>query len=139
MRAIDLAMFIIILEMSIGFLGSTGDVGLNLYGTHGDYLRRDMSEYSINAQKNTSLGDGLAKTSAPTIADYFLFGAQWLFAGINFFIQIATAFLAISFTLQTKFGIPFIPIGAFVQGIVYLIYMWAIVQWKSGRGGGSFD
>lgn len=137
MRAWDLAMFIIMVEMSIGFLGGIGFYPNDASGQPVDYLKSEQGGSIITFQKNITDENFIANRELG-IADYFKFGLDWIFASWNMLIQIIIAFVGISFILYKQFNIP-IELCVFIQGIVYLIYTWGFIQWRSGRGGRSFE
>jgi hypothetical protein len=132
MRAWDLAVFIIMIEMSIGFLA--GLQGLYLYTP---YLNADQGGEISTYQQNITDPGGIVKKEV-SIGDYLKFGLDWIFASFNMIVMIVTAFVAFSWILYHEFGLP-IELCLFIQGIVYLIYTWGFIQWKSGKGGQAFE
>jgi len=145
MRAIDLAVFVILIEMSIGFLGVIGAGNVNTLadGTQTPQVQQMVYEqggdYGVGGrwqQRGSTVA--LANTTQPSVLDYVRFGIDWISGGFFMLLQIMAAFFAISWVLYTKFKIP-MEICVFIQGIVWLIYSWALIQWKSGRGGAQFE
>lgn len=130
MRAWDLAVFVIMVEMCLGFLaelpGLYNAPTLVAHEQGGDIYQWQHSNM------NTEFGTRL------TIGDYLKFAMDWVLAGYNMLVTVLTAFFAISLILYRDFGLPS-ELCFFVQGIVYLIYTWALVQWRSGRGGQAFE
>jgi hypothetical protein len=136
----NLAVFVIIIEMSIGFLA-----GIGYYPTTGgvetSFVKADQDiPYIVNAQAaNESLRtEWMPKEGGIGGADYLQFTIDWITAGFTMMLRLMQAFLAISTILYNDFKIP-LEICAFVQGIVYMIYTWGFIQWQSGRGGGGFE
>ena len=139
MRAMNLAVFVIIIEMSIGFLA-----GIGYYPAHGgeqaNFIQADQKvPYIVNAQASneTTLKTGWMPNGLSG-ADYLQFTIDWITAGFSMMLKIMQAFLAISTILYTSFHVP-TEICVFIQGIVYMIYTWGFIQWQSGRGGGGFE
>ncbi len=128
MRAWDLAIFVIMIEMSIGFIA-----GLGFYD-HPSLMSVQNGE--INRYQTENINETFAEK--PTIADYLKFSLDWVFASFNMFIMIVSAFVGISWILYTTFKLP-LTLCFFIQGIVYLIYTWGFIQWRSGRGGQAFE
>ena len=139
MRAIDLAMFIIIMEMSLGFL-TVIDFGHVNSGARVDRVMDPErgGDYGVGGTWQNRNSIPSPDSAKPSVVDYLKFGVDWGIAGFFGALQLIGAFVAISWILYTKFQIP-MEICVFVQGIIYLIYTWAIIQWKAGRSGGQFD
>lgn len=136
MRAMDLAVFIIMIEMAIGFMGGM-HFYTDKYGEDVDYMQSGLAQGGYVRQFQT---ENITTTFAekPTIADYFKFALDWVFASFNMILMIVGAFFAIGLLLNIQFGLPAY-LCVFIQGIVYLIYMWGFIQWRSGRGGQAFE
>jgi hypothetical protein len=136
MRAMDLAVFIIMIEMSIGFLG-----GMHFYtneaGEDVDYMQSGLAQGGYVERFQT---ENISETYAekPGIADYFKFALDWVFASFNMILMLVGAFFVIGALLNIQFGLP-LYLCVFIQGIVYLIYAWGFIQWRSGRGGQAFE
>jgi hypothetical protein len=137
MRAWDLAVFIILIEMSLGFLS----------GLHGFYTTQGQGLYHATQggavagwQQRSSTDEFVAGTEPGGLNgfDYLNFAIMWVLASFWMIITVLKAFFVISWDLYFVFGLP-ASLCAFIQGIVYLIYTWAFVQWKSGRGGQAFE
>jgi hypothetical protein len=133
----DLAVLIIMIEMSIGFLAGIGYYPNDASGESVDYLRADQGGVVSTFQKNITDEDYVSNNELG-IGDYLKFGLDWLFASWNMLIMVVKAFVGISFLLYTQFNIP-IQLCVFIQGIVWLIYTWGFIQWRSGRGGKAFE
>jgi hypothetical protein len=135
MRAIDLAMLIIIIEMGIGFLSSP-DLGLFTPSVLGAVNPDAASNvYVAQYQSNDSFK---SLTNQPSNVNMVTLALDWAFAGWSMFLSILTAFAFISWTLYSTFHLP-MQICLFVQGIVYFIYSLGILEWKSGKGMSYFD
>ena len=135
MRTMDLAMFIIIMEMCIGFITSP-NLGLFNQQQVG-YIGVDTAsnQYVTQYQSNDAFNNLTAK---PASVNVLTFAIDWIIAGWTMFLSIVTAFGLISLVLYSTFHLP-MEICLFVQGIVYLIYTWGFIQWKSGKGGRYFE
>jgi hypothetical protein len=131
----DLAMFIIIMEMCIGFL-TAPNLGLFTKEQIG-YVNVDAAsnQYVVQYQSNDSFNTLVAK---PANVNLLTFAMDWVIAGWTMFLSIVGAFVLISWTLYWTFHLP-MEICIFTQGIVYLIYTWGFIQWRSGRGGRYFE
>jgi hypothetical protein len=145
MRAWDLAVFVIFLEMSIGFvtvLGQPEYGQMGLFPNPGNnYFKADQGGYVKQFQQNVN-GSGINNDTGAigTIpkADILTFGMDFILAGFSTLMMIAGAFVAISWILYSQFHLD-PKLCVFIQGIVYIIYLWAFVQWKSGRGGRMYE
>lgn len=141
MRAWDLAIFIILLEMSIGFLSVLGDSPQNHGG--GLFTKANYTvKYFSGAEGGyiTTYQGSNASTAVGELpkVDPLSFAMDWIFFSFNMLIRIVEAFAAISIVLYRQFHLD-PQLCMFIQGIVYLIYTWAFIQWRSGRGGRAFE
>lgn len=132
----NIAVFIIILEMAIGFMASIGYYEGDVFYSPAQPGETGM-DYIVKAQNNDTLNSEYNPAEL-TIGDYLKFGIDWIFAGFLILVTIMSAFLGISWILYTTYHLPMV-LCVFVQGIIYLIYTWAFVQWRSGRGGAGFE
>jgi hypothetical protein len=143
MRAWDLAVFIIFAEMMIGFISILGDDpngpnhGGGLFSANnysGQYFAANPGGYVYDYQHTNATNTTGDKLSV----DYLTFAIDWIFASFNVLFRIVEAFVAISWVLYSQFHLE--PrFCLFLQGIVYFIYTWAFIQWRSGRGGKAFE
>ena len=141
MRGWDIAMLIIIMEMSIGFMGTLiedeAHHGGNLYGNMSRSVRYFSPEDNayITQYQTSNASKAIGDAGAINI---LTLGMDWILGGWNLLFSIITAFAAISITLNRQFGLD--PgLCAFIQGIIYLMYTWMFIQWRSGRGGRAFE
>lgn len=136
MRAMELAVLVIICEMCIGLIASN-DLGFFPKDTSGRmnstpfYVATQGGEIS-RYQNESPLGDDAKQL------DYLKLGLDWLFASFNMLIMIFKSFFFISYDLNKKFGLD--PVFCiFLQGVIYIIYTLGIIQWKAGRGLGMYE
>lgn len=146
MRAWDLALFVIFLEMSIGFVTvlaespENGGGGL-FHNPDNKYFVPEQGGEISKYQQNVTGVKGTNNTGAIGVipkADILTFGMDFLLAGFSTLLLIAGSFVAISWLLYTQFHLDY-KLCIFIQGLVYIIYLWAFVQWKSGRGGRMYE
>lgn len=133
MRAWDLAVFVIMIEMSIGFMS-----GLQFYEGIGGAGSLPVAQGGeVYRMQHENITETIALRE-PGIGDYLKFALNWVFASFNMMITIIRAFFFVSWDLYTVFHLP-MTLCLFIQGIVYLIYTWGFIQWRSGRGGQAFE
>jgi hypothetical protein len=128
MRAWDIAVLLICFNLAIGLVGSMG-IFTHMYYTPvqqnvmdaNDYMRGDINSTKdlINNQKQSN-------------ADYFSLGMM-IFGAWNLFISILLSALCVAPQLLA-FGMP-LPLVLVIQSLIYLIDIWGIIQFMSGRSG----
>jgi hypothetical protein len=122
----DFAFFVIFLEMAIGFVSVLGEAD----GGHAGQYQQNVTGSGF-ANSTGTMGE------VPK-ADILTFGMDFILAGFRTLMAIATSFVAFSWLLYSQFGID--PrVCVFIQGIIYIVYLWGFLQWKSGRGGRMFE
>ena len=131
----DVAMLAIIIQMCMGFL-SLPNLGLFTQAGIG-YMGVDANsnQYVTQYQSNSSLS---SLTQKPSDVNVLTFGIDWIIAGWTMWLNIIGAFTLIGWALFVTFHLP-MEICLFVQGWWVLIVTWAIIQWKSGRGGNYYE
>jgi hypothetical protein len=138
MRAWDLAVFVIIIEMSIGFVGILGEAapkGGGLFHNPDDSYFLPNQGGEISKWQNLNATDAVGPTEGINPLSFIV---DWIFFSFNMLFTMIGAFVAVSWVLYSEFHIA-PQLCAFIQGIVYLIYTWAFIQWRSGRGGRAFE
>lgn len=140
MRAWDLALFVIFLEMSIGFVTVLSEDGGLFPNPNNRYFVAEQGGEIQKYYQNVTSGAGNNTGAIGEIpkADILTFGMDFLLAGFRTLMMIAGSFVVISWLLYTQFHID-PKLCIFIQGLVYVIYLWAFVQWKSGRGGRMYE
>jgi hypothetical protein len=141
MRAWDLAVFIIFIEMAIGFFAILGDDpahgGGGLFPSE-NYTTKYFTPETGGAVYVYQHTNATNTTGEVGGVDYLKFAIDWIFASFTVLFTIISAFVGISWILYSQFHLE--PRLCFlIQGIVYFIYTWAFIQWRSGRGGKAFE
>jgi len=141
MRGWDLAVWVIIIEMSIGFIAVLGDSPAHGGGglfTSGNYTTRYFTPETGGAVYQYQHTQANQTTGIVGEVDYLKFAIDWIFASFSILLTMISAFVGISYILYTQFNLE--PrLCFFIQGLVYFIYTWAFIQWRSGRGGKAFE
>lgn len=130
MRAFDIALFIILLEATIGFSNALGIWEENYYqapnNTYTNYKVADLNTYN-----NATV------VSEPALIDRFVKGASDLIGSIAVglwgLFTIIFSIIYIYPELIKLFGIPS-ALGTFMQVGIYVIYLVGLYQWKSNKG-----
>jgi hypothetical protein len=137
MRMMDFAILIIFLQVFIGF---TIQLGQSQNGQMGLFPNPNNSffkgEQGGEIQKYQQSVNGTWGTTPE--ADLITFGMDFILAGFKTLIMIATSFLSISLVLYTQFGLD-PKFCAALQVVIYIVYLWGFLQWKSGRGGRMYE
>ena len=119
MRAWDITLFLIILQLVIGIVNGFGLFAVNYYATP----QNQYTQYNL-----TQLQEFQAE---PTLWDYFVMAVKVFIEGVIWFLKIVFAVAIIYPTLVNIMGIPPMIAGPF-QGILYLIDVLGYIQWKKG-------
>ena len=132
MRAADILLFCLCINAAIVMVDASGLGAMFTGAPQGE-------TGFLTPQKGGMWGNSLADISKSTSTggsltpyDMFAIGAAWL---------VETTIFMITFLLSAVFIIPalmrifFFPVwlATFVQALLYVTYMWAYVQWKSGK------
>jgi len=119
MRAYDILLFLVCLEASIGFVSS-----LNIF---------PVSYVDASAvQSNWNLEELEEQAQAQSVIDKVMLATDMLFKALSMFFNMLVAIVAIYIPLTTVLGVPS-EIALLLQGVVYVVYAWAIIQFLSGR------
>lgn len=122
MRAIEIAIFLIVLQASVGFVSgldlfSTGlDAGENQYTDYGDDTQWDREEDA---------------TTTPGVIDTASVAIDMTIGALLKVIEILGAIFIIYPVLVTTFMIP-APVAAILQVMIYAIYGIAYVEYRRG-------
>ena len=117
MRAYDILLFLVCLEASIGFVAS-----IDLFSTtYVDPSTVQLTDWNVQEIQNQS--------SSPSLLDTAIDG---LVKAIPQFFTMLLAIAIIYIPLTQTFGVP-TEVALLFQGVVYLVYTWAIIQFLSGR------
>jgi len=121
MRAYDILLFLVCLEATIGFVSS-----LHIFPA--DYV--DASAVQTPADWN--LQEVENQTASQSIFDKVMLATDMLFKALTMFLNMLVAIVAIYIPLTSVLGVPS-EIALLLQGVVYVVYAWAIIQFLSGR------
>ena len=129
MRAWDIAVLIICFNLAIGIVGSLGIF------THMYYTTAQQNVYEVDGymQGNGNATEKLIESSKNTNADYFSLGTM-LFGAFNMFLNVLSSAIFILPQLINTFHMPLV-IAVPIQTLIWIIDVWAIVQFMSGRSG----
>ena len=117
MRAYDILLFLVCLEASIGFVAS-----LDLFSTtYVDPSAVQLTDWNVQEIQNQSSSPSLLDTAT----DVFVRAIPQF---LNMLLAIAIVYIPLTQTL----GVP-TEVALLFQGAVYLIYVWAIIQFLTGR------
>ena len=126
LRAVDLAIFILILNASVVFVA---DVGLfdDNYLEQGDLARNQYSSYTI--ADNLSGYGNISQTSSTW--DYFKTSIVWAVEALIMFVKIVFSVVFIYPVLVKVFGVPEV-LSGFLQCGIYFLWILGYAQWKKG-------
>ena len=124
MRMIEIALFLIILNATIGFVA---DIPLfpEQYITtpQNDYMSYNISSLS------ESIGD---VSEDPGFIDYAKFSITWAWEGFKMLLKIIFSIVVIYPAMVEVFHVP-PALAALLNVGVIVIYILGIIQWKSGK------
>jgi hypothetical protein len=126
-RAMEVFMAVMILNAAIALVNAFGmfdeNYAVAANSTAIDYQVDDLSSIT-------------SSTAEPTLMDYGVMTVGWLWEGFIFIIKFIAAFVFVYPVLVNELGVP-AEISAFLQVMIYIVMIWFIVQWKSGRPWGG--
>jgi len=132
MRMWEITVFIIALELGIGVIDGIGLFDVMYYNQSGYIQQGTTSSYNMTTTGN------LLSSSTPSGVDYYTMGVAMVVSGLMIFLSVCQAIIFILPTLILKFHVP-IQLAVPIQAMIYLMYVWGIAQWKSGRSGGMLQ
>jgi len=121
MRAYDILLFLVCLEVTIGFVSS-----LHVFPV--SYV--DAS--AVQTPEDWNLQEVENQTASQSIFDKVMLATDMLFKALTMFLNMLVAIVAIYIPLTSVLGVPS-EIALLLQGVVYVVYAWAIIQFLSGR------
>lgn len=122
MRAIEIAIFLIVLQASVGFVS-----GLDLFSTGLDAGDNQFSAYGDDTQ-----WDAASETeTSDSIMDYATITAKMTIGALQKIVGILSAIFVIYPVLVTTFMIP-APVAAILQVMIYAIYGIAYIEYRRG-------
>lgn len=132
-RALDITLFIIILEAAVGFVSATG-----LFTQ--DYVSTELSDQSLkyNITSLDKYSHNLTENSSPPITDIISVGLFWLWEAFVIVVSIGFTIVLAWYPLVYTFHVPMI-LATFLQVGIYFCYAMFYAQWKSGKGMKLYD
>jgi len=127
-RATSLALFLILLQASIGFVDATELFTvsyLDVPDNNAKYVMLDLEQYA------SQVDDTSAIDSLMIMADW---GIEAFFIGIKVVLTV----IFVLPTLITIFGVP-VALATFIQVGVYYVYATWYSQYKSGKGWKAYE
>jgi hypothetical protein len=129
MRAVDIFIFCICLNLGIGFV--------NAMLAESQETAFLQNQSGAGWEYNRTLISGFNQSQSNIVTDTFA-ATRWLFSAIFFVLGMLLSIVWIFPILVTTFMVP-PPVAAILQTLVYLIYAIGIVQWISGRSTASYE
>lgn len=124
-RAIDLAIFVLILNAAVVFVADVELFDAN-YLEQSDLSRNEYSSYTIE-DNLSEFGNASASLSN---WDYFKMSVAWAIEALIMFIKIVFSVVFIYPVLVEVFGVPDV-LSGFLQIGVWALYLIGLAQWKS--------
>ena len=121
MRAFSIILFLVVLQASIGFVNNS-----NVFEYQFVQTPSGCKDYTIENLSDVSEED-------ISIFDYAKIILDFLLTSFLLFLKIILAIVFIYPTLVSAFGIPSF-LSVFLQTGIYVVYVWGIIQFKSGKG-----
>lgn len=129
MRAFDLMVLMICLNLAVGFVNNvlkTGDQKTYYQPNEGEGWTHNISDHSeISATNATPISGTLEMT-------------KWMIGGMLFFVSMLGSIVYIEPALEHTFLIP-PAISIVLQTLIWIIYVAGIVQWYTNRPFKAFD
>ncbi len=121
MRAYDILLFLVCLEVTIGFVSSLHVFPVNY-----------VDASAVQTPQEWNLQEVENQTASQSIFDKVMLATDMLFKALSMFLNMLVAIVAIYIPLTSVLGVPS-EIALLLQGVVYVVYAWAIIQFLSGR------
>ncbi|MHC1577316.1 MAG: hypothetical protein ACXQT6_01300 [Candidatus Methanospirareceae archaeon] len=121
MRAFDILLFLVCLEATIGFVASLHVFPVSYIdpsAVHGDWSLVEVQEQVEASQQG--------------FFDKMMLVTDMLFKALGMFFNMMVAIVAIYVPLTSVLGVPS-EVALLVQSVVYVVYVWALIQFLSGR------
>jgi len=119
MRAFDILLFLVCLEATIGFVASLDVFPVSYVdpsAVHSDWSLVEIQE----------------EASQQGFFDKMMLATDMLFKALGMFFNMMVAIVAIYVPLTSVLGVPS-EVALLVQSVVYVVYVWALIQFLSGR------
>lgn len=128
MRAVDILLFCLCINAAIAFIDVSG-VAVSFTGKSTGFM---VAQSGQVWSKDLTGINALSNSGSAVGGDMFLVAASWViettFFAIGFIISAATIIPA----LMNVFYFPWY-LALMLQGLIYYIYLWAYIQYKSGK------
>jgi hypothetical protein len=123
MRALEISLFIIMIQASVIFVNST-----NLFATN--YAASPSNAYT---QYNTSqISQGVEDPNNLGLLDWFWISVRWIFDSLFVILKVVLAVVLIWPWLVFVFHVP-VELATLLQVGIYIIYWLGYASWKSNR------
>lgn len=129
MRAIDIFIFCICMNLGIGFVNA-----MLAESAQTAFLQNQSGQ---GWEYDAEIVGGFNQTNDNIITDTIA-SARWIMTAVFFVLRMLLSVVWIFPVLIDTFMIP-PPVAAVLQTLVYLIYAIGIVQWISGRSTAAFE
>jgi len=127
MRATDILLFCLCINAAIVLVGASGMGEMFNPGHANGFFSADTGEYYDN-----TLDDIGNLESDGGFTDMFVIAASWIVENTIFMIKFLLSAVIVIPAMMDIFGFP-VYLAVFIQGLLWVTYMWAYVQWKSGK------
>ncbi|RLE42286.1 hypothetical protein DRJ19_04430 [Candidatus Woesearchaeota archaeon] len=91
-----------------------------------------MDVSAVQTPQEWNLQEVENQTASQSIFDKVMLATDMLFKALSMFFNMFVAIVAIYIPLTSVLGVPS-EIALLLQGVVYVVYAWAIIQFLSGR------
>lgn len=129
MRAMDIFIFCICLNLGIGFVNA-----MLAEGKQAAFLTNQSGK---GWEYDSSLVSDLNQSDSNIITDVAA-NTRWVFSAVFFVLGMLLSIVWILPILVSTFMIP-LPVAVMLQTIIYMIYAIGIVQWISGKSTAGFE
>lgn len=123
MRAIEISLFIIMIQASVVFVNSAGLFS----NTYAASPQNTYTEYNIS-----QLSAGTEDPNNLDLIDMVWMGIRWIIDGFFVLLKVLLAIVLIWPWMVFEFHVP-AEIATFLQVGIYVIYWLGYASWKSGR------
>lgn len=127
MRAMDILLFCLCINAAIVLVSASGMGEMFNPGHPNGFFTADTGEYYDN-----TLSDISNLNNNDSFTDMFMIAASWVIETTVFMIKFLLSAVIVIPAMMDIFGFP-LYLAAFLQGLLWVTYMWAYVQWKSGK------
>jgi len=128
MRAFDICLLVICLQLSLTFISSIGLFGDNLFYT--------APQQTGNGFMTGSMSDTekLVGAQSYTTIDYLTMSISMIVSSLGLIATLLGSVIIFIPQLILVFQVP-LPLAIVIQALIYVMYGWAYLQFLSGRSG----